>query len=303
MFKNILVPLDGSELAEQSIPMSMDLAKNFKAKITLIQIAEILPLLKKDREAQARILLDQGRRYLSQIKEKMEKEGVETDVVVKMGKPDVEICAYAERSDVDLIVMSTHGWSGITSWAIGAVSDKVIRHSPKPVLMLRSYSKDILSGKRILAVDDEPDVLETLEEILDTCMVDKATSYSAATDYLAKCDYDIVILDIMGVNGFDLLKQTVGKGIPTVMLSAHALNPESLRKSMKSGAVFFIPKDKLKDIEKVLVDLIQGGGKPLWGKLFWRFASYFRGIFGWGKEDEEEFLKEVEEVMKASEKS
>ena len=85
-----------------------------------------------------------------------------------------------------------------------------------------------LKDKVVLVVDDEPDVLETIEEELDMCLVHKATDYDTALQYLLSYTYDIVILDIMGVNGFELLKTAVSRGFPTVMLTAHALSPESL---------------------------------------------------------------------------
>ena len=88
----------------------------------------------------------------------------------------------------------------------------------------------ILKDKRILAVDDEPDVLEVLKEeitmAVPTCVVDSASSYDKATELLASWTYDLAIFDIMGVRGFDLLKLAVRKNVPVIMLTAHALNPD-----------------------------------------------------------------------------
>ena len=85
-----------------------------------------------------------------------------------------------------------------------------------------------LKDKIILVVDDEPDVLETVAEELDMCLLHKADNYNTAIQYLISYTYDIVILDIMGVNGFELLKTSVERGFPTVMLTAHALTPDAL---------------------------------------------------------------------------
>src|SRR4030042_5295460 len=101
-------------------------------------------------------------------------------------------------------------------------------------------SESPLKGKTVLVVDDEPDILDTVAEELDMCLVDKAVDYNTAVQYLASYTYDIVILDIMGVNGFDLLENSVDRGFPTVMLTAHALTPEALKKSIKLGAVTFL---------------------------------------------------------------
>ena len=125
-------------------------------------------------------------------------------------------------------------------------------------------SENPLKGKSILIVDDEPDVLETVAEELDMCLVDKAKDYETAIQYLAGYTYDVVVLDIMGVNGFDLLQNAVDRGFPTVMLTAHALTPEALKKSIKLGAVSFLPKDKIPELRMFLEDVVLGAGKPVW---------------------------------------
>ncbi len=84
---------------------------------------------------------------------------------------------------------------------------------------------DILAGKKILVVDDEPDILETLSELLDMCEVDTASSFLEAVTLLKKNVYHLAILDIMGVKGYDLLEATCKLNIPSIMLTAHALTP------------------------------------------------------------------------------
>ena len=87
---------------------------------------------------------------------------------------------------------------------------------------------NLLKDKVILVVDDDVDVLDTVEEVLDMCLVHKAKAYDTARQYLLSYSFDIVIVDIMGVNGFELLKTSVKRGFPTVMLTAYALTPEAL---------------------------------------------------------------------------
>ena len=99
----------------------------------------------------------------------------------------------------------------------------------------------LLKDKVVLVVDDEVDVTDTVEEILDQCLVRKANDYDTGRQHLMSYTFDIVILDIMGVNGFELLKLSVKRGFPTVMLTAYALTPEALEKSIKLGAVSFLP--------------------------------------------------------------
>ena len=87
----------------------------------------------------------------------------------------------------------------------------------------RQMKESVLNNKRILAVDDEPDVLETLGEQLEEfpgLVFEKATDYETGYHLLRSWTYDLVILDIMGVRGFDLLNASVSLGFPTVMLNS-----------------------------------------------------------------------------------
>ena len=155
-----------------------------------------------------------------------------------------------------------------------------------------------LKDKVILAVDDEPDILQTVEELLDMCLVHKAADYDSAIQHLLSYTYDIVILDIMGVNGFELLKTSVSRGFPTVMLTAHALTQEALKKSIKLGAVSFVPKDKMSELRTHLEDVVMGEGRPVWQKLFDRLGSYFNKHFGPDWKEKDRFFNEFEEELK-----
>ena len=139
-----------------------------------------------------------------------------------------------------------------------------------------------LKGKKILIVDDEPDILEILRELLDDCTIDSATDFEEAVALLDRNPYDAAILDIMGVRGYDLLKITKEKDIPTLMLTAHALDPESFARSIKKGALAYIPKDKLSDIDVFLKDVLEAHetGSTKIGKWFGRLESFFEEQFG-----------------------
>ncbi len=162
-------------------------------------------------------------------------------------------------------------------------------------------SESPLKGKLVLVVDDEPDVLETVAEELDMCIVHTAKDYETALQYLLSYTYDIVILDIMGVNGFELLKTSVSRGFPTVMLTAHALTPEALKKSIKLGAVTFLPKEKIAELREFLEDVLAGEGKSVWKKLFDRMGSYFNKRFGPDWKERDKFFQEFEEELKRAE--
>jgi DNA-binding NtrC family response regulator len=143
-------------------------------------------------------------------------------------------------------------------------------------------SNTYIEGKRILAVDDEPDILEAIEELLKTCIIEKATSFEKAKELLERNTYDAAILDIMGVRGYDLLAITTKKGIPTLMLTAHALSPDNLIKSVKEGALAYLPKDMLSDIDTFLNDVLEAHsrGDSTSSKWFDRLESFFDKKFG-----------------------
>lgn len=152
--------------------------------------------------------------------------------------------------------------------------------------------KDKLSGKKILIVDDEPDILETLEDLLDTCVIDKAENFETAKELIERNIYDAAILDIMGVYGYDLLEITTKKDIPTLMLTAHALDPDNFVKSIKKGALAYIPKDKISEIETFLEDILEAHEKGIkkLGKWFARLEPFFVEKFGayWEKKIKED---------------
>jgi CheY-like chemotaxis protein len=158
-----------------------------------------------------------------------------------------------------------------------------------------------LKDKVILVVDDEPDVLETVADELDMAIVHKARNYETALQYLLGYTYDVVILDIMGVNGFELLKTAVERGFPSVMLTAHALTPEALKKSIKLGAVSFLPKERISDLQEFLEEVVLGKGKPLWIKFFDRLGGYFNRRFGPDWKERDHFFKDFEESLRKSE--
>ena len=164
-------------------------------------------------------------------------------------------------------------------------------------------SNDILKGKKILAVDDEPDILDTLEEILDQCDVETATSYEAAKELLDTKHYDAAILDIMGVRGFDLLEIALEKRIPAIMLTAHGLNPDNLVGSIRLGAKSYIPKDKMYEIGIYLKEIFQAKEKGIEksGTWFARLSAFFDERFGHGwKNKDKKFWDEFDKSFVVS---
>jgi DNA-binding NtrC family response regulator len=141
----------------------------------------------------------------------------------------------------------------------------------------------LVNGKKVLAVDDEPDILGVIEEMLPMCDVVTAKSFEAARDLLETQTFDIVILDIMGVRGYDLLEIAGKRKIPAEMLTAHAFSPKDLRKSIKEGAASYIPKEEITHIKEFLEDVLAASKK---GENPWKYwderlpSSYFERRWG-----------------------
>jgi CheY-like chemotaxis protein len=142
--------------------------------------------------------------------------------------------------------------------------------------------QDLLKGKRILIVDDEPDVLDALADLLGMCDLTAASTFEEARQKLLAGPFDMAILDIMGVDGYKLLELATQRKITAIMLTAHALSPEDTLKSHKKGAAYYLPKEEMFNIERHLIDVLeaQAKGKNTWGRWFDRFASYYERKFG-----------------------
>ena len=151
--------------------------------------------------------------------------------------------------------------------------------------------ESLLEGKRILVVDDEPDVLETLGELLSMCRVTKASTFDEAWDLLGNQYFDMAILDIMGVDGYRLLDLAKQRNITAVMLTAHALTPDHIKKSYREGAASYIPKDEMANIAVFLTDILeaQKQGKHPWWRWLDRLSSNLVKKFGtdWQAKDKD----------------
>jgi DNA-binding NtrC family response regulator len=151
--------------------------------------------------------------------------------------------------------------------------------------------KNILNGKKVLIVDDEPDVLDTLGETLSMCDVSKASSFEEAKRLFEKQHFDIAILDIMGVRGYTLLEIAEERITPAIMLTAHALNLESTVRSFKAGAAYYVPKDEISKIAVFMTDVLEAKkrGKKPWHSWLKRMTGYYDKKFGdgWERKDKE----------------
>jgi len=154
----------------------------------------------------------------------------------------------------------------------------------------------ITFGKKILIVDDEQDVLDTLYDLLANCKIDMASTYEKAKQMFEENRYDIAILDIMGVDGYGLLEIANEKKVPAIMLTAHALSEENLLKSAEQGAAYYAPKEELINIKEIVAEVVDAleNKKSTWNRMFNRLAGYYDRQFNgpdW-RDKQEEFWKE-----------
>ena len=161
-------------------------------------------------------------------------------------------------------------------------------------------AEKIIAGKKILIVDDEKDVLDGLIDLLEVCKIDTALSFEEGKRLLEENDYDLAVLDIMGVKGFDLLKIANEMNVPALMLTAHGLSEENLKKSATDGAAYYAPKDEMKNIAVFVADVIEAieKKKSSWIRWFDRLGSFYDRKFG-GTDWREKEKKFWEERMKA----
>lgn len=147
MFERILVPLDGSRRAEQAIPLAARIAKTSRASLLLLQAvnpladfglysASAMLYLQK---AQEKSLVD-ATAYLSELAHMLEGDGIKARIAVFSGQPAPLILDVAEAQGIDLIVLCSHGHTGFQRWMLGSTSQKVLRYSSSPVLLLREQN-------------------------------------------------------------------------------------------------------------------------------------------------------------------
>jgi nucleotide-binding universal stress UspA family protein len=142
--RRILVPLDGSPLAEQILPTVTVVARALDAKLILfrVPIAQVsswvtgepyLPMMGILETAE-----EAAQAYLSAVARRLGKEGLDVTVAMSIGAVADCIIEYAETHDIDLITMCTHGRTGLARWALGSVADRVLRAGSTPILLIRA---------------------------------------------------------------------------------------------------------------------------------------------------------------------
>lgn len=161
MFQRILVPLDGSPRAEQVLPVAARVARASGATITLLHVVEsshtsvsygaMNPLLTQDAIKSS---LSSARNYLESMLLRPDLAGVSLEPQVVMGHPAMVILSILDEQAIDLIILSSHGYTGVKRWLLGSIAEKVARAAPAPVLLLRGgeplRTHVLLNGTRVV---------------------------------------------------------------------------------------------------------------------------------------------------------
>jgi len=142
MYSRILLPLDGSPLAEQALPHATALAERFQAELILLKVLVPLgsnpnlpPGAVKTAEAAMQELAKEN---LNQVAARVQKYGFPIKALTVTGRPHEEIVRFAETEPVDIVVICTRGHSGVSRWLMGSVADRVARSVSVPVLLVRA---------------------------------------------------------------------------------------------------------------------------------------------------------------------
>ncbi len=139
MYEKILVPLDGSELAERVIPYVKEIAKKLKSEVILLTVC--MPNECMERPMRA---------YLEKRAEELQSLGIKTSQSVIEGKAASEILDFAQQNKIGLITISSHGRTGISRWAFGSVANKVLQRSHIPIILIRSKDLDAAISEKEL---------------------------------------------------------------------------------------------------------------------------------------------------------
>ena len=136
-FQRILIPLDGSDCAENVLPMVEKLATELKASIALLRVALTHTFPGVDpTEAELKVVRE-AEAYLQKVEDRLKAKGFNVDSHVRYGNDAEEILEHADGKDIDLIAMTTHGRGGVKRFLLGSVAEKVLRYSPKPIFLVR----------------------------------------------------------------------------------------------------------------------------------------------------------------------
>ena len=157
MYKRVLVPVDGSEVAEAIVPFILEIAGPLDLDLVLVRVNE--PIAPMAIEGTRRVTIEdvEGRReeaqaYLVGLAAELRAKGIRATTVVRRGESVAEILAAAREEDADLIAMSTHGRTGPARLLFGSVAEGVLRHAGVPVFLMKHTEREIARRRREASV-------------------------------------------------------------------------------------------------------------------------------------------------------
>jgi nucleotide-binding universal stress UspA family protein len=146
MYERILLPLDGSEVAEQALPYAVAQAKRFGAELMLLRVVEPFPHVRGLSAGDLSRIREQTAEwtatYLKRLAKNAREQGVRVQMATAEGRPNLAILEFSETNQVDLIVICTRGRSGFSRWLMGSVADRVVRGASIPVLLVRAAKQE-----------------------------------------------------------------------------------------------------------------------------------------------------------------
>jgi nucleotide-binding universal stress UspA family protein len=151
MYKRVVVPLDGSPLAEEMLRFIVDIAGPLDLEVVLLRVIRVLPpqvteSLRAALLESTELTVAEARAYLAPLAENLKLRGIRVRTEVRRGEPVDEIVEAARAADADLIAMTTHGRSGLGRWLFGSVAEAVLRQAEIPVFLMRMTEAQLASS-------------------------------------------------------------------------------------------------------------------------------------------------------------
>lgn len=166
MYRNILVPTDGSRGSATAVGHAIDLASQYDATVHALHVVEDSGIAAFGRSEIQRDLRERGERLVEAVRDRAGNRDVDCETAVVSGSPPERIVQYASENDVDLVVVGTHGRTGVRRYLLGSVAERVVRTAPVPVLTL---------SPGVTPVADADDAIETARETLESAGYDEIT--------------------------------------------------------------------------------------------------------------------------------
>jgi nucleotide-binding universal stress UspA family protein len=144
MYDNILVPTDGSTASEGAVDHAIELAKQYDATLHVLYVVDsgVYSSLEVGSEIVVEALREEGKKAVGDVRSKAESAGIEVETVVQTGLAHRSIVDYVRDEGIDLVVMGTHGRTGVGRFLLGSVAEKVVRTADAPVLTVRASDEE-----------------------------------------------------------------------------------------------------------------------------------------------------------------